>query len=470
MPPPPPPKLPSAALNPDYQHLHHGLSLLGGWLPLTVEIVAAAILVGAIGWRTRRWRLTWLPVSLVLGVIASIAAWQYLDYAGLASDPAPILLWFCVGGTVLAIGVTVFGWTSARWWRRGLSVLAVPLTLLATGIVLNQWVGYYPTVQSAWSALTAGPLPQQVDLDALPGLRNTTVTTGKIVPIDTGDTASGFAHRTEYAYLPPAWFQGPTPPKLPVIMMIGGEFNTPADWVRSGQIMPEVDKFAAASNGTMPILVFVDSGGSFNNDTECVDGPRGNSADHLTKDVPPYIEKTFGASTDPTHWAIVGWSMGGTCAVDLTVMHPELFRTFLDIAGDRGPVAGNKQQTIDRLFGGNTTQWAAYDPTSVMQHHGPYQDMAGLFDDLMPPARQHNGHNNGQWHPPARAVVNEGMGGVDMAGRGNNDEIGAAKALCAGGQQVGIACTVYTTTGGHTWQFASGAFVSSLPWLTARVS
>ena len=48
-----------------------------------------------------------------------------------------------------------------------------------------------------------------------------------------------------------------------------------------------------------PIVVFIDSGGSFNNDTECVNGPRGQSADHLTLDVRPYLIDRFGAAADP---------------------------------------------------------------------------------------------------------------------------------------------------------------------------
>ena len=66
-------------------------------------------------------------------------------------------------------------------------------------------------------------------------------------------------------------------------MMIGGEFNTPADWLRAGDAVTTIDKFAAAHGGNAPVFVFVDAGGTFNNDTECVNGPRGNSADHLTR-------------------------------------------------------------------------------------------------------------------------------------------------------------------------------------------
>ncbi|MBL3747930.1 hypothetical protein IQ261_27120, partial [Mycobacteroides abscessus subsp. massiliense] len=178
--------------------------------------------------------------------------------------------------------------------------------------------------------------------------------------------ASGFKHRGEYVYLPPAWFAGETPPRLPVVMMIAGEFNTPADWVRTGNATKMIDDYAASHAGQAPIFVFVDVAGSFNNDTECVNGPRGNAADHLTEDVRPYVVSEFDSSPDPANWAVVGWSMGGTCAVDLMVMHPDLFSTFVDIAGDHGPTAGTKQQTIDRLYGGDAAQWDAFDPRTVM--------------------------------------------------------------------------------------------------------
>lgn len=41
--------------------------------------------------------------------------------------------------------------------------MAIPLTLVCTLVVLNQWVGYYPTLQRAWGDVTAGPLPDQAD-------------------------------------------------------------------------------------------------------------------------------------------------------------------------------------------------------------------------------------------------------------------------------------------------------------------
>ncbi len=461
---PPTPAPPQLAPAPNPQHaFHHGISLLHGWLPLTVELLAAALLLIAIARRTKRWWSIQVPACTAVGVAAALAAAWYVADEGLASDPAPTRLWLWVGGTAAAAAIAIAGWPGAHWWRRAVAVLAIPSTLVSAGIVMNQWVGYYPTVQAAWGAVTAGALPHQIDLSALPALRNTPVADGALVPVRIPDAGSGFPHRTEYVYLPPAWFTGPTPPALPVVMMIGGEFNTPADWLRSGQIMPTVDGFTKANGGLAPILVFVDSSGSFNNDTECVDGPRGDAAAHLTEDVPTYLEARFGASADPARWAVVGWSMGGTCAVDLAVMHPELLRTFVDIAGDLGPSSGTKEQSIARLFGGDADAWAAFDPLTVMARHGPYNGVAGLFDDLLPAQRSGGGNRR----TPATDDDHAGLGGRDEVP--DTGETGAAGTLCAAGRAVGIECTVYTTEGGHTWQFAAAAFASSLPWVVGRV-
>lgn len=460
--PAPLPELPATNL----PFAHHGTSLLAGWLPLTIEVVAVVTLVAVVGWRTRRWRAVWIPASIAVGVAVALAARTYVNSEGLASDPAPFTLWVWTALFGAAVAVAAFGWRGARWWRRGLSVVAVPCALLAAAVSLNQWVGYYPTVQAAWGAVTAGPLPHQVDAAALASMRDTHRDTGALVEVDIPKDASGFTHRSEYVYLPPAWFAGPTPPQLPVVMMIAGEFNTPADWMRSGNAMPIIDAYAAAHGGNAPIFVFVDVGGSFNNDTECVNGPRGNAADHLTEDVRPYVVSHYGASADPARWAVVGWSMGGTCAIDLTVMHPDLFHTFEDIAGDHGPTAGTREQTIDRLYGGDESQYDLFDPRAVMARHGPYVGVAGWFEDTVKPANADQVAKGFGGHRP-QSDNPSGFGGND--GVKDDDELGAAQDLCTAGRAVGITCDVHQIISFHTWQFAERAFSDALPWLAQRV-
>ena len=418
------------------ESLRHHLSLMDGWIPATVQILAATALILAIGWRTRRWRLVWLPWAVFVGAALAVSAYWYVASQGLADNPAPHSLWIWIALSGVAAAVLAAGWRGARWWRRGVSVLAVPMCLLCAALALNLWVGYFPTVQTAWNQLTAGPLPDLTDAAHLAAMQKQSriPAKGTVVQVNTGDAASNFKHRGELVYLPPAWFASNPPPRLPAVIMIGGEFNTPADWLRAGNAVTTVDDFAYAHRGNAPVLVFVDAGGAFNNDTECVNGAHGNAADHITKDVVPYMISKFGVSSNRANWGVVGWSMGGTCAVDLTVMHPDMFSAFEDIAGDLSPNAGTKEQTVARLFGGSAAAWAAFDPTTVITHHDPYTGVAGWFD------------------------VN-----------GDRDQAAAANSLCSLGATNGIRCAVVTQPGTHNWPFAARAFSTALPWLASQL-
>ncbi len=442
----------------------HHTSLMHGWVPSTIQAVTVTALLLAAGWRSRRWRLLWLPVAVAVG--AAVAAWArwYIFADGLADDPAPRLLWWWIAFSGTAAAILVLGWRSARWWRRGVSLLAVPLCLLSTGLAFNMWVGYFPTVQTAWNQLTAGPLPDQTDRASVNAMAAKGVQPrhGSVVAVTIPDDASHFKHRGELVYLPPAWFANNPRPQLPTVMMIGGEFNTPADWLRAGNAVKTIDDLATAHGGNAPVFVFVDSGGAFNNDTECVNGIRGNAADHLTKDVVPYMISNFGVSPKPSHWGVVGWSMGGTCAVDLTVMHPELFSSFVDIAGDMGPDAGTKAQTIARLFGGNANAWAAFDPTTVITKHGRYTGISGWFEISSDNAPTRHRHIS------ATDTDAVGLGGQDATGN-PDDQTAAAESLCKLGRTHGIDCAVVAQPGKHDWPFASRAFTAALPWLAGQI-
>lgn len=448
----------------------HGVSLLGGWLPITVEVVAAAALVVMLARRPVKFYAVWLPVAAVAGVAAFAAARYYMSTEGLTSDPAPSALWWWIAALGFVVALALGSQWRTGWARRTVALIAVLATLASVGVVLNQWVGYYRTVQAAWGALTAGPVPDQVSTADLADLRGKPTTTGKVVTLTTSDAVSAFPHRTEYVYLPPVWVSTPAdrpPPKLPAIMMLPGEFNTPADWMRTGNAIGVIDAYARAHGGQAPILVFPDINGSFNNDTECVDGPRGNVATHLTREVRPQVITQFGADPSSAGWGVVGWSMGGTCAIDLTVMHPDDFSAFTDIAGDLAPVSGTKSQTISRLFNGDAARWTEFDPTSVMTAHGPYRGVAGWFADVTDDAHRHAG-NHGTHHYAMTA--GSGLGGRDGPAGPPGTELNAARQLCTTAQHEDIDCTVHIGTGGHTWEFAENAFTGSLDWMAGRLT
>ena len=400
----------------------------------------------------RRWRLVWLPWAALVGVALAVAANWYIASQGLGDEdnPAPYSLWVWVGLSGVAAAVLVAGWRGARWWRRGVSTLAVPVSVLCSALALNLWVGYFPTVQNAWNQLTSGPLPDQTDTGTVVAMqkRHAIPLQGTVVPVSIPDSGSGFKHRGELVYLPPAWYATDPPPRLPTVMMVGGEFNTPADWMRAGNAVKTIDDFAAAHGGNAPVFVFVDSGGAFNNDTECVNGARGNAADHLTKDVVPFMISNYRVSPNRASWGVVGWSMGGTCAVDLTVMHPNMFSAFEDIAGDLTPNSGNKAQTIQRLFGGECRSLRGV--RSDDGHHPPWA------------LRRSGRLVRHQRHPVGEATRGECRGNP-------NNQTAAANSLCATGSANGINCAVVMQAGRHDWPFAARAFGAGLPWLAGQL-
>jgi S-formylglutathione hydrolase FrmB len=439
-------------------------SLMHGWIPTTIQVTTAVVLALAVGWRSRRWRVVWLPAAALVGGAAAYLTHWYIVDRGLSDEPAPSGLWLWIALTGTAAAVLILGWRAAPPWRRGATLLAVPMCLLCAALAINLWVGYFPTVQAAWNQLTFGPLPDQADQATVTAMatKRARPPHGSVVAVVIPSDASHFRHRGELVYLPPEWFVRSPPPALPAVMMIGGQFNTPADWTRAGNAIRTIDDFAAAHGGKAPVLVFVDAGGAFNNDTECVNGVRGNAADHLTKDVVPYMISNFHVSADRSNWGVAGWSMGGTCAVDLTVMHPEMFSAFVDVAGDFFPNAGNKAQTIARLFGGDAAAWAAFDPSTVISRHGPYHDVGGWFaiSSGGPPA-------------PRRDPAMTDAGAMRLASRdaaaNPGNQTAAAYSLCALGRANGIDCAVLPQRGKHDWPFADRAFTAALPWLAGRL-
>ena len=408
-------------------------SLLDGWFPEALRIATAIVVLLAVGWRNRRWRTRWLPAVAATALVGTIAAWVAVPAVLALADPLPAETWVWLAVLLFAALILIVGWRGGRWWRRGLAALAVPLTTVTLANAVNAEIGYYPTLRDAWLSISHAPMPAVVDLSKL-GTVSPATPVGRLVAVAIPANASHFRHRQEFVYLPPAWFRQPRP-HLPVVELIGGVFAAPDDWIRAGHAVQTADAYAAQHNGLAPILVFTDATGDVITDTECVNGAAGNAEDHLVDDAPGYLVSTFGAAPQPAKWGVVGWSMGGTCAVDLVVEHPEAFEHFVDISGDLGPNLGSKQETISRLFQGDEAAWAAHDPLTVLTRHGAYRNVTGLF----------------------------------VSGTAEPTHLRHASQLSAAARQAGIASDIEVLPGEHTWKFAAQAFAATLPWLATQL-
>jgi S-formylglutathione hydrolase FrmB len=399
------------------------VSLLTGWLPTTLRIAALVAAIGAVSRRDRRWWTRVVPVVAVAAVAVAVIVSIVVDNALQQPEPLPGEVWFWVG--VVVFSLVAMAWRGQSW-RRLIAAAAVVLAAASAASAVNEFVGYYPTVGAAFGELTGQPVPAEVGTGQLSSVDPKT-SHGRVVPVDIPDTYSHFTHRQEFVYLPPAWFRSRRKEQFPVVEMIGAEFSTPQNWIRAGDAIDTADAYASHHHGHAPILVFADASGGFTVDTECVDGPHGDSEDHLVKDIPAYMAAHFGVA--PTGWGVAGWSMGGTCAVDLTVEHPEVFSRFLDISGDIGPNIGDQATTIMMLYGGDRAAWAAHDPLTVLGHHHRYHGVTGVFAD----------------------------------GTFERWTSRAAYRLSAACRADGIQTQVVIQPGNHNWQFGAREFAAELP-------
>ncbi|GGF11352.1 hypothetical protein GCM10007298_04200 [Williamsia phyllosphaerae] len=217
---------------------------------------------------------------------------------------------------------------------------------------VNNWIGYYPTVGALVDAATGR---EPVPLGGIAAIRASRLR-GQIpqggrafvLPRSAGDS---FRARTEYVWLPPAWFDHGDH-SFDVVVLIPGVINTPRDWIVSGGAIDSAQDWARRHSGRAPILVFADPSGALSNDTECVNGPRGRAETHLTTEMVRRLDSAL-ADGRPRDLVVAGWSMGGTCAMTLAARHRQLFPRFISISGDPRPsVVGGPSATTRELFAG----------------------------------------------------------------------------------------------------------------------
>jgi S-formylglutathione hydrolase FrmB len=412
------------------------VSVVSGWLPVLLFWVTVAVCMVAVV--LRRDVLHEFAIGIPIGIVFAVLLFLGFALTGAIPAGAPRSMYIWLTVACLMTGLVLAGWHRAHWPRRISGILAVVLAVLSAGSAVNQTFQYYPTFDRLFGK-TANHF---LDNAGLAALRAQVAKTGQLpdhgatlsVPIPgTGDK---FTPRPAYVWVPPAWFAR-NQPQLPVIELLHGVPGDPSDWTRAAYADATALAFAEQHHGTAPILVMPDSNGSFNTDTECVNSTMfGNVETYLTKTVPTFMQKNFGASTAPGSFAIAGFSAGATCAVTLALNNPKQFSVFAMYAGYVSPTyqEDNEQQTIQILFGGSQANYNAHNPPYILAHQR-FTGMAGWF----------------------------------TAGAQDPLSVRAAVTLQKLASDAGIATCISSPPGAHDFAFFKQAFVDSLPWLSWKL-
>ena len=249
----------------------YAIDVISGWFPVTIwTLVAIGIVVLLICQRkgeSRKRFLRQLGIGLLAGIVGLAATYVCSD----------VLLLFGVSlgwPVIIAIGVGVFLFAfmiaaavMTHGWLRVLSIVMIPVTLLATAVRANAIYGEYQTMGSLFDY---SPYPHISTLDlslntisvrewneqAVAKSRNTTQIpqSGKLVHVDIPNPKSGFKAREALVWLPPAAF-AKHPPKLPVMVMFAGQPGSPTRFFTASNAIEVLGRFAAEHHGLAPIVV-----------------------------------------------------------------------------------------------------------------------------------------------------------------------------------------------------------------------
>jgi enterochelin esterase-like enzyme len=426
------------------------LSLVHGHLHIALLALAGTGLTGLLFLhRARTWWTRSVPIAVLttLGVLA--LGWLVLRVTKPWPDGVPGTVAAWVGSALLALALLILGWRRQRWRMRVLAATAAVLALVGAAVGVDTVYKSFPTVATALQLPpydTVAPndvlhAPVQRTTTPVPGRALSQVwqspaglrSTGAVMQVHIPATRSGFTARAAWVYVPPAYFAADRP-LLPVLMLIGGQPGGPRDWLDGGRLAQRMDAWAQAHGGLAPVVVMPDALGSPIANPMCLDSALGRADTYLAQDVSAWVVSALQVDPDHRHWAVGGFSFGGTCALQLAVAHPDLFPTFFDASGQQAPTLGDRSRTVAVAFSGNEAAYAAHDPLTELASRR-FSGSAGYLVV---------GAQDLSYAPQARAV---------------------ADAATAAGMSV----TLTELPGGHDWGVWAAGFDRAMPWLATRM-
>jgi S-formylglutathione hydrolase FrmB len=420
------------------------VSLVTGAVPVAVLVAGALALLVLLA-RPGRAGLVTAVVALAAAALAFFGLdWLVTDGLNLFPEalPTAVTAWLAVatGAVVLVVGNLV----GTRVGRKLVAIGSGLVVLVAAGSQVNVYFAEYPTLGAlaASTEAEASPLTGQTrrasrSMDDLVVDRWTGPASGtsQVVSSPIPGTVSGFTGRDAYIYLPAA-YSAPSPPYLPVLVLVAGQPGSPDDWIVSGQLQELLDEFAAANGGLAPVTVVVDPNGSEGGNTMCMDSTIARADTYLTQDVPNWIVSELGVDSNHAHWAFGGFSFGGTCAIQMATRHPDLYPSFADVSGEREPaISADRTQTVQTAFGGDTAAFDALTPLTLLGQRS-YPDVWGYF----------------------------AVGGDD------SQFLPAMTEVSAAAQKAGMTVRTQIVAGqGHSWAVPDAALVPALEFLGPRL-
>ncbi|MEU6355377.1 alpha/beta hydrolase-fold protein [Streptomyces sp. NPDC047072] len=168
-----------------------------------------------------------------------------------------------------------------------------------------------------------------------------------------------------FVYLPPQYFQKAyARQRFPVIVALSGYPGSIFNLAQHLRVPQTVAELQARGQMQPTIVVMIRPTIAPPRDTECVNVPGGPQTEtFLAKDLPQAIRSVYRAGHYASSWGVMGYSSGGSCALQLTMRDPGVYTTAVALSPDYkvkdDPTTGN-------LFGSGPGRQARIDGHDLM--------------------------------------------------------------------------------------------------------
>ena len=329
---------------------------------------------------------------------------------------------------VVALAVTAVLWRRSHVGRRvGAGFVAV-LLVVSLVVVANTALHAYPTVADLLGQ-PRYPAPSAIATD---GARQN----GAVAAIRVPDTASHFGVFPAQVWLPPQYFTQPSA-RFPVAILTHGNPGRSTDWLDDGSaaaIGLEVARSGHPVILVMPTVLQRPTGDSLCVDTET----QGHAETYVVQDVVAAVDRQLRTVADAAHRTLGGFSMGGFCALNLGLRHPDVFSVALAFSA----------LTVcepDAIIGGNEALFDTPDWEARVEQNSP-ADYADHLDPAKGPAL---------W--------------LD-AGDDETELLAPLDHLAGTLSSRGFVVESRTRPGGHDFSVWTAALHDALPWAAARMA
>jgi enterochelin esterase-like enzyme len=238
------------------------------------------------------------------------------------------------------------------------SLLVVVLLLAGALVLVNNYVGYVPTL----GALFTPP----GDATGARGVHDAAdATHSRVVRLAIPAPSDGIANGAAYVYLPPGYDQpANADARYPVVYLIHGYPGRAEDWFTAGGIRSTMDLLIREHYIGPMIVVAPTASTGYVNDDECLNAPGHFALErYLAFTVVDAIDHTFRVYADRSHRALGGMSSGGYCSLNVGLHHLHRFSVILasEPYGDPG------LHPLKRVLGDSWALWRANSPSFYIQ-------------------------------------------------------------------------------------------------------